>query len=217
MFFRMLAKAFTVGFKAKILLIVTIALGASLATAMLNVSLDVGDKMNKELKTYRANLLVVPKMDALPAEIDGIDFNPLADRQFIEEAELPKLKTIFWAYNIVAFTPYLETSSSVKTVNQPVALVGTWFNKTLDIPTGEQVTTGIQQLKTWWQVEGEWVKDEEGNTAMIGANLARQLGLSPGQTLNVNVVVNGGTKMLPLKVKGILSGSGTDDDKISYL
>jgi putative ABC transport system permease protein len=214
MFLRMLAKAFTVGFKGKLLLIITIAFGASLATAMLNVSLDVGDKMNRELKTYGANLLVVPKMDALPAEIDGIDFNPLADRQFIEETELPKIKTIFWAYNIVAFTPYLETTASVAEVNHPVAVVGTWFNKRLDLPTGEQINTGITELKTWWQVEGSWVKDEDGNTAMVGEGLARQLGVSPGQTLNVDVEVKGGTKTLPLQVSGIISGGGTDDDKI---
>ncbi|KAI7259474.1 hypothetical protein KC345_g10302 [Hortaea werneckii] len=170
--------------------------------------------MNKELKTYGANLLVVPKMDALPAEIDGIDFNPLADRQFIEETELPKIKTIFWAYNIVAFTPYLETTATVADVSHPVAVVGTWFNKRLDLPTGEQINTGITQLKTWWQVEGGWVKDEDGNTAMVGAGLARQLGVSPGQTVSVNVEVKGGTKTLPLQVSGVISGGGTDDDKI---
>lgn len=214
MFFRMLAKAFTVGFKGKILLIVTIAFGASLATAMLNVSLDVGDKMNRELKTYGANLQVVPQMDALPAEIDGVDFNPLADREFIPEEELPKLKTIFWAYNIVAFTPYLEATADVAQVNHPVALVGTWFAKDLELPTGEQINTGIRQLKTWWQIKGDWVQDGDSNTALVGTALAGQLGLAPGQTLEVNVEVDGASKSLLLKVAGILNGGGTDDDKI---
>ncbi|NOU82193.1 FtsX-like permease family protein [Paenibacillus sp. LMG 31459] len=214
MFFRMLAKAFTVGFKGKLLLIITIAFGASLATAMLNVSLDVGDKMNRELKTYGANLQVLPKMDALPAEIDGVDFNPLADREFIDEQELPKIKTIFWAYNIVAFTPYLEASASVNNVNHPVAVVGTWFNKDLDLPTGEKINTGIRQLKTWWQVDGNWVKDDDVNTALVGSTLAGQLGITPGQTVDVNIEAGGVSKSLPLKVAGILSGGGTDDDKI---
>ena len=40
--------------RGKMLLIAfTIALGTSLATAMLNVMLDVGDKVNQELKTYK--------------------------------------------------------------------------------------------------------------------------------------------------------------------
>ena len=39
--------------RGKMLLIAfTIALGASLATGMLNVMWDVGDKVNQELKTY---------------------------------------------------------------------------------------------------------------------------------------------------------------------
>ena len=37
----------------------TVALGVSLATAMMNVMLGVGDKVNKELKTYGANITVM--------------------------------------------------------------------------------------------------------------------------------------------------------------
>ncbi|WP_068782710.1 ABC transporter permease [Paenibacillus sp. GM2] len=214
MFFRMLAKAFTVGFKGKVLLILTIAFGASLATAMLNVSLDVGDKMNRELKTYGANMLIVPEADALPAEIDGVDFNPLADRQFIEEAELPKIKTIFWAYNIVAFTPYLEVSAAAEGRSQPIAVVGTWFNKTLDLPTGERIETGIRELKPWWQVEGEWITDEASDAAIVGASLAHQLGISAGQSLSISIETSEGSRELPLKVSGVVSSGGTDDEKI---
>ena len=49
--------------RGKMLLIAfTIALGASLATGMLNVMWDVGDKVNQELKTYGANIIVKPKV-----------------------------------------------------------------------------------------------------------------------------------------------------------
>lgn len=65
MFFRMIRGAF-VRQKGKMLMIaLTIALGASLATAMLNVMLDVGDKINQELKTYGANITVVPKSSSV--------------------------------------------------------------------------------------------------------------------------------------------------------
>ena len=48
--------------KSKMLLIaLTIALGASLATGMLNVVLGVEEKVNKELKNYGANITVKPK------------------------------------------------------------------------------------------------------------------------------------------------------------
>ncbi len=214
MFFRMLKRSFTVGLKGKILAIITIAFGASLATAMLNVSLDVGDKINRELKTYGANLLVVPKMDTLPAEIGGIDFNPLADRQYLEDKSLPKLKTIFWAYNIVGFAPYLDASAQVEGLNHPVTVVGTWFNKHVDLPTGEQLDTGIRQIKPWWEIKGRWVEDEDVYGAIVGSNLARQLGIKPGQKIDVDFLTKDGPRPFQLKVQGVVSSGGEDDNKI---
>ena len=59
MFFRMIRGTLLRQWKKMILIAITIALGASLATAMLSVVLDVGDKINQELKTYGANITVV--------------------------------------------------------------------------------------------------------------------------------------------------------------
>lgn len=214
MFLRMLKRAFTIGFKGKLLAIVTIAFGASLATAMLNVSLDVGDKINRELKTYGANLQVLPRTDTLSAEIGGVDFNPLADRQYVDEALLPKLKTIFWAYNIVGFAPYLEASSQVNGLNRPVPIVGTWFEKKIDVPTGEEVVTGVKQLKPWWTVEGDWLEDGRGNGVLVGRSLAQQLKLQAGQELDVSVNAKQSAKALKLKVAGIVDSGGQDDEKL---
>ncbi|MDR1440107.1 MAG: ABC transporter permease, partial [Clostridiales bacterium] len=59
--------------KGKMLMIAfTIALGASLATAMLNVMLDVGDKVNQELNTYGANIKVRPKGASWLDDLYGI-------------------------------------------------------------------------------------------------------------------------------------------------
>ncbi len=214
MFLRMLKQSFTVGLKGKFLAIITIAFGASLATAMLNVSLDIGDKINRELKSYGANILVVPKMDTLPAEIGGIEFNPLADRQYLEEESIPKIKTTFWAYNIVGFTPYLDASAKIDGVKRPVAVVGTWFNKRLNLPTGEELDTGIRQIKPWWEVKGRWVDDKDANGAIVGSTLAVQLGIKPGQELTVNVLAKEGERQVKIMVQGIVNSGGQDDDKI---
>lgn len=65
MFFRMLKGALFRQKSKMIMIAITIALGASLATAMLNIMFDVGDKMNQELKTYGANITVVPKASSV--------------------------------------------------------------------------------------------------------------------------------------------------------
>ena len=61
--------------KGKMLLIaVTIALGASLATGMLNVVLGVEEKVNRELKNYGANITVM-KMEPVDASSTEIRDN----------------------------------------------------------------------------------------------------------------------------------------------
>ncbi|MDA8212695.1 MAG: ABC transporter permease [Clostridia bacterium] len=217
MFFRMLKNSFTRGIRSKALSIITIAFGASLATAMLNVMLDIGDKINQELKTYGANIMVVPHMETLPVEIGGVDFNPLEDRAYLDEENLPKIKTIFWANNIVGFTPYLEARARVQSggVERRVALVGTWFDKHLALPTGENFATGIKHLKPWWEVSGEWVREGPGTReAMVGVALARQLKVKSGDTLAVAVETKTGVKEEQLLVKGIVDSGNSEDEQI---
>ena len=95
--------------RGKMLLIAfTIALGASLATGMLNVMMDVGDKVNQELKTYGANITVKPKDSSLLSDIYNLEEGEEElNASYLEESDLGKLKTIFWAFNIVDFTPSL--------------------------------------------------------------------------------------------------------------
>jgi putative ABC transport system permease protein len=96
--------------KGKMLMIAfTIALGSSLATAMLNVMLDVGDKVNQELKTYGANINVLPRGASLLDDLYGVNEGSGVSDKYLREEELGNIKTIFWAFNIVDFTPYLNT------------------------------------------------------------------------------------------------------------
>ena len=65
MFGRMIRGTLFRQWKKMLMIAFTIALGASLASAMLSVMLDVGDKVNQELKTYGANIRVVPKASSV--------------------------------------------------------------------------------------------------------------------------------------------------------
>ncbi|MBR3629155.1 MAG: ABC transporter permease, partial [Oscillospiraceae bacterium] len=59
--------------KKMLMIAFTIALGASLASAMLSVMLDVGDKVNQELKTYGANITVVPKASSVLTDLYAVE------------------------------------------------------------------------------------------------------------------------------------------------
>jgi putative ABC transport system permease protein len=188
----------------------TIALGVSLTTAMLNVMLDVGDKVNRELKAYGANITVIPRAASVLRDVYGIEASSGKTGQYLQEADVGKLKTIFWANNIVAFSPLLETKATVG--SDDITVVGTWFNRQLELPTGEVVETGIKELKSWWTVEGNWINDADIKGAMVGSTLARKLNLRIGDS--VEIVLPGGIQRETLTVQGIFNSGGAEDDQI---
>jgi putative ABC transport system permease protein len=179
------------------LVALTIALGISLATAVLSVLWDVGDKLNAELKAYGANIVVRPKADAALESVYG---EAAGATPGLAEDQLGQIKTIFWAYNIVDFAPFL--SGEVLLGDRPVTLLGTWFAKELDLPTGEQVTTGVRALRSWWDLKGEWIGDQSAG-AMVGRQLAEDAGITVGDTITL------GGKQLPVEA---VFDSGEDAD-----
>ncbi|MDL2284181.1 ABC transporter permease [Oxalobacter sp. OttesenSCG-928-P03] len=211
MFLRMLVCALLRQKRKLLMIAVTMALGVSLSTAMLNVMMDVEEKVNQELKVYGANLNVVPRSASLLGDLYGIeDGAGIADKYILEE-ELPKMKTVFWAYNIVDFAPYLEMPVIIDGIDSKVSLVGTWFDRHLDLPTGYAINTGISKLKTWWDVAGKWVQDSDKSGVMVGSSLAVRLKLSQGDRLVIRTQEG---KMVELIVRATLSGGGPEDEQL---
>jgi putative ABC transport system permease protein len=198
--------------KGKMLMVAfTIALGASLATAMLNVMLDVGDKVNQELKTYGANINVLPRGASLLDELYGVDEGSGVSDKYLAEAELGNIKTIFWAFNIVDFTPYLNARARLVTGTAgrgEVKLAGVWFNRHLELPTGEELDTGMRKLKSWWDVRGRWLRDEDTSSVMAGEAAAQKYGLKLGDTLRFQT----GTGGREFTLEGIFSADSDEED-----
>ena len=198
--------------KGKMALIAfTVALGASLATSMLNTMLGVGDKVNQELKTYGANINVLPKEASLLDDLYGMQEKEGQVQKYLKESELPNIKTIFWAYNIVDYTPYLNTWVSCNNDSKHTKMVGTWFNNHMALPTGESVDTGMIRLKNWWEVQGEWLSENDSDSVMLGKIFADRNGFKVGDEIQLKS--NNLDKKL--KVKGIFS-SGSDEDAFIY-
>ena len=212
MFFRMI-KGVLLRQKGKMAMIAfTIALGASLATAMLSVMFDVGDKVNQELKTYGANITVVAKeasvVDSL-YEVDGASSIPTS---YLKEADVANVKKIFWAFNIVDFAPLLQTQVSVN--GNDVIMVGTWFGHHLSLDTGEELDAGIASMRSWWSIEsGEWLdesKDGHTDRVMLGTALAQSLGVTAGDKVKVQC----GKESGEYEVVGVFNAGGDEDNQI---
>lgn len=213
MFFRMVAGVL-LRQKGKMFMIAfTIALGASLATAMLAVMFDVGDKVNAELKAYGSNITVVPKEASVVSDLYEVEGSSSVPASYLKEEELGNVKTIFWAFNIVDFAPFIETQVGVE--GSDATLIGTWFNHHLSLPTGEELDAGVINMRSWWDVtEGRWLDESDSadaNKIMIGCQLAEQLGVSAGDSVAISGKEASGT----YEIVGVYE-SGDDDDSRIY-
>ena len=157
MFLRLLYESFRRQKRRKLLAGVAIMLGVGVATAMIAVATDIGDKISRELRTYGANLIVTPQEDTLDVEIGGVNLKPPSDGAYLNEADLPKIKGMFWRNNIVGFAPMLPVSVTLGGAEN-VTLLGTYFSR--HVVFGKQdFVTGVRTTHPWWKVQGAWPDD----------------------------------------------------------
>jgi putative ABC transport system permease protein len=206
MFARLVYESFRRQKRRKLLAGAAITLGVTVATAMIGVATDIGDKMNRELRQIGANLVVTPQEDSLDVEIGGVNLKPPSDGAFLNEADLPKILGIFWHNNITAFAPMLPVNAAIEKngSRKDVTLVGTYFAKRLSYGT-DAVTTGVKTTYPLWKIAGAWPEDES-QTVLVGQRLAGQTGVKAGDQISV-----AGREV---HVSGILATGGAEDDQI---
>ena len=206
MFARLLYESFRRQKRRKLLAGVAITLGVAVATAMIAVATDIGDKINRELRSYGANLLVTPQEDTIDVEIGGVNLKPPSDGNFLSEADLPKIKGTFWRHNILGFSPMLPVNVTVGSSGraQDATLVGTYFAKRLAFGKDE-FTTGVRNTHPWWKVDGAWPADDSSDV-LLGEHLSQKLQLRTGDTLSINGQ--------SIHIAGVLSTGGAEDGQI---
>jgi len=190
-----------------------LALGMAVATATLEVSLDVGDRLAREFRSLGANLLVTPVSDTLPLEIGGVDYRPVDAGAYLPEGDLGKLKTIFWRNNVMGFAPFLDVPVHIAAVglqdNSRAELIGTWYSHAVMVPDDSSFTTGVSATDPAWHIDGRWFSDAS-DEGVAGADLARQLNLHAGS----EVKIDAGGRSHTLKITGVVSTGGREDSSI---
>ena len=206
MFVRLVYESFRRQKRRKLLAGAAITLGVTVATAMIAVATDIGDKINRELRTIGANLVVTPQEDTLDVEIGGVNLKPPSDGAFLNESDLPKIKGTFWHNNITSFAPVLPVNVTMQRdgKTESLTLLGTYFAKEVSFGK-EDFDTGVRTTYPWWRVTGEWPKDSSRDI-LLGERLAERLGEKTGDVITVS-----GRE---LRVSGILSSGGAEDDEV---
>jgi putative ABC transport system permease protein len=171
--------------------VAAVAMGTAVATAMLGVMLDIGDKVNLELRSMGANILVVPTARAAAVNINGITALPASSENYIAETQVLKIKKIFWALSVTGLAPSLTVSTKINGIDVPVR--GVWFDHIYQ----DNKHAGIRLMNPTWKVTGRWPA-ESGVTreALAGASLHLSTGATVqlfGQPFRVIGVVNTGS------------------------
>jgi len=212
MFARLVYESFRRQKRRKVLAGAAITLGVTVATAMIAVATDIGDKINRELRTIGANLVVTPQEDSLDVEIGGVNLKPPSDGAYLNEVDLPKILGTFWHNNITAFSPMLYATVKIEHKRQTIAaagLTGTYFSKRLTYGT-ESLTTGIRSIYPTWKLDGAWPEDDS-NDVVLAAPLAEKLFIKPGDHVTISLLNSSGPGR-DVRVSGILpEGEGVGD------
>jgi putative ABC transport system permease protein len=162
--------------------LIALTSGAAVCSALLNVNLDAERKLTQEFRTLGANVVIAPPSGGGEAA--------LADAAVLDRIDALHLA------RIVATAPYLYVAANSGT--QPVILAGTWFDQ-------------VSKMNSWWKVEGGAVTSRDDREhCLVGVTAARQLGLSPGSS----VQLRSGEHSLSLKVAGIVTTGGAEDNQI---
>jgi len=160
MFVRLVYESFRRQTRRKVLAGVAITLGVGVATAMIGVATDIGDKINRELRRYGANLVVTPQEDTLDVEIGGMNLKPASGGAYLDEA--------------------VTVNAGV---GGQVTLLGTYFSKQLSFGKTNFVT-GVRSTHPWWKVQGAW-PDDASEDVLLGERLASRLNRQPGDQIDI--------------------------------
>jgi putative ABC transport system permease protein len=222
MFLRILGEALWRRKRRKLIVVAAITLGTAAASSLADIALDIGDQMSRELKSFGANLVVMPRGGMEPLLVGGENVQAFAAPAYLEAGDVARVKDNFWKNNILDFAPILDVPAEVESGGavRRVLLRGAWLLHPVpaaagaDSPAGGDVArTGLRRLHPFWSVDGAWPdEDAPGGEAqtLAGASLASRLGLHAGSTLSLRVDDHASS----LTVTGILHAGGEEDEML---
>lgn len=177
-----------------LLLVLVFTLGIASIVVLYQVSLVVGESLERKLNTYGANIIISPRSESLSVSYGGFSMGDmLYDIQELKEKEtIASIRQIELQDRISVIAPKLVAVMEIQ--NTPVTVVGVrWFDE-----------LGI---KSYWAIDGEIPQQE--NQLILGSSVAHILEISQGQEL----IIQGKA----YEVAGVLQATGGDEDHAVFM
>ena len=212
MLFTMLRQSWMHDRGRKLLAITTVFLASGLISALLAISINIGDKMSMEMKSYGANIEISPDGQIELPEILSAQATMLDKKDLLAEKELPNIMDIFWRNNIIGFAPFVRGKVTVVGAHtvENIDLVGTFFDKQIAVPDEPEYHTGNKIISTYWQILGDW-PDDQTNQALVGTTIAQNQGWKVGDILQLK---GSDGLQISVNVSGILINGSSDENAI---
>ncbi|MCS6804295.1 MAG: FtsX-like permease family protein [Acidobacteriota bacterium] len=166
------------------LALLAVMVGTAAAATLLNLTFDVERKMNRELRTYGANLVVIPRFPESHLSESWVEVERLSGTD-----------------KVIGSAPYLYATGTIQAdpSNEAVIVAGVRFNS-------------VRQVSPYWHVQGEWARDDNTDAGMIGSQLAQRLGLQVGDRIQL-AIGDGSWKGL-LRITGIVTTGESEDEQV---
>ncbi|MDA8259189.1 MAG: ABC transporter permease [Betaproteobacteria bacterium] len=166
-----------------------VSVGMAAFVALMTIGQGLTGEIRKQAQGLGANLVVTPKGWCAYEQISVLTGEQLPEA--IPMSELEKIRTV---PGVGSAIPYLNEKTAFR--NQPVPVIGIWPEP-------------MHALQKWMVESGRYFSTHDERAVVIGAAIAKQFQLKPGDEFTVR------GKRLP--VIGVLREAGTKDDIATFV
>ena len=196
MWWKLIFNSFRRDRRRKIVAMSAVALATCLATFLLSWSLNLGDKIQRELRAYGSNIIIVPQGDSLPVLSNDAEAGLISTDQFLRQENIRDIQKNFWKNQILSMAPVLM--QTVTHQNQSVQLLGTEFGET-------NTLSNFQKVAPYLQLDGNWPRNQYD--VVCGLSLCNQFGWKPG----TEVLLQHSERTQIFRITGTVKSGGIED------
>lgn len=196
---KLLLNSFRRDRRRKIVAVSAVALATSLATFLLNWSLNLGDRIQEDLRNYGSNIVITPQGDALPFISGEADSGVWTSDRYMRMEDLNKLDEIFWKNQILGMAVMLPQPAVIQ--GQSVTLMGTEYGR-------QSPVRDLERVAPYLSLTGEWPAGSDELVA--GGTVARKFGLQIGSEAELTV----GKNRKSFRITGIVSSGSQEENQL---